>query len=351
MLSRVLEQTIHHALSLASKRRHEYATLEHLLLALAHDTDAATVLRACDVDLDRLRADLTEFLDKDLAELATDKPDDPKPTAGFQRTVQRAVIHVQSSGGDEVTGANVLISLFSERESHAVYFLQLQEITRLDAVNFIRYGVTKARGGVVTPSAVGGRHAESDGQTPQTDVRTVSPVPPNAPSPPLDRASNQPAAQAQPAVISGLTTVFISYSHKDRILVDRLQVHLRPMERDGIIQRWDDRRISPGQDWREEIRKAIETARVAILIVSADFLASEFIARNELPPLLQLAKDRGTHILPILASPSRFTNTPSLSQFQAFNPPSRPLSAMNRTQRETLLVSVADRVEQLLQDR
>ena len=146
MLSRNLEQTLHRALSLASERRHEYATLEHLLLGLVEDTDAATVLKACGVDLDKLRNDLTEFLDKDLAGLATDRPGDPKPTAGFQRVVQRAAIHVQSSGRDEVTGANVLVALFSERESHAVYFLQLQDMTRLDAVNFISHGIAKAPG-------------------------------------------------------------------------------------------------------------------------------------------------------------------------------------------------------------
>jgi ATP-dependent Clp protease ATP-binding subunit ClpA len=146
MLSRNLEQTLHRALSLASERRHEYATLEHLLLGLADDGDAATVLRACGADLDKLRSDLTEFLDKDLSGLATERPGDPKPTAGFQRVVQRAAIHVQSSGRDEVTGANVLVALFSERESHAVYFLQLQDMTRLDAVNFISHGIAKAPG-------------------------------------------------------------------------------------------------------------------------------------------------------------------------------------------------------------
>ncbi|MGH7156350.1 MAG: Clp protease N-terminal domain-containing protein, partial [Acetobacteraceae bacterium] len=146
MLSRNLEQTLHRALSLANERRHEYATLEHLLLGLTDDNDAATVLRACGVDLDKLRSDVSEFLDKDLAGLATDRAGDPKPTAGFQRVVQRAAIHVQSSGRDEVTGANVLVALFSERESHAVYFLQLQDMTRLDAVNFISHGIAKAPG-------------------------------------------------------------------------------------------------------------------------------------------------------------------------------------------------------------
>jgi ATP-dependent Clp protease ATP-binding subunit ClpA len=146
MLSRNLEQTLHRALSFASERRHEYATLEHLLLGLTDDSDAATVLRACGVDLDKLRQELTEFLDKDLSGLTTDRATEPKPTAGFQRVVQRAAIHVQSSGRDEVTGANVLVALFSERESHAVYFLQLQDMTRLDAVNFISHGIAKAPG-------------------------------------------------------------------------------------------------------------------------------------------------------------------------------------------------------------
>jgi ATP-dependent Clp protease ATP-binding subunit ClpA len=146
MLSRNLEQTLHRALSLAADRKHEYATLEHLLLGLVDDADAVTVLRACGVDIEKIKKDLTEFLDKDLAGLATDRAGDPKPTAGFQRVVQRAAIHVQSSGRDEVTGANVLVALFSERESHAVYFLQLQDMTRLDAVNFISHGIAKSPG-------------------------------------------------------------------------------------------------------------------------------------------------------------------------------------------------------------
>src|SRR4030081_2282187 len=162
MLSRNLEQTLHRALSLASERRHEYATLEHLLLGLTDDADAAAVLKACGLDLDKLRTDLGEFLDKDLAGLATDRPGDPKPTAGFQRVVQRAAIHVQSSGRDEVTGANVLVALFSERESHAVYFLQSQDMSRLDAVNYISHGIAK-RPGTGERRAVHG--AEQEGRT------------------------------------------------------------------------------------------------------------------------------------------------------------------------------------------
>src|SRR6201747_1082795 len=169
MLSRNREQTLHRALSLASERRHEYATLEHLLLGLVEDTDAATVLKACGVDLDKLRNDLTEFLDKDLAGLATDRQGDPKPTAGFQRVVQRAAIHVQSSGRDEVTGANVLVALFSERESHAVYFLQMQDMTRLDAVNFISHGIAKAPGRSTQRPVLGSNNQQPNENNPEQE--------------------------------------------------------------------------------------------------------------------------------------------------------------------------------------
>ncbi|MCK8785098.1 ATP-dependent Clp protease ATP-binding subunit ClpA [Roseomonas sp. NAR14] len=170
MLSRNLEQTLHRALGLANDRRHEYATLEHLLLALAEDADATTVLKACGVDLDKLKRDLGEFLDKDLAGLVTERAGDPKPTAGFQRVVQRAAIHVQSSGRDEVSGANVLVALFSERESHAVYFLQLQDMTRLDAVNFISHGIAKAPGRS-TSRPVAGQPPSGGGEEPEKEEK------------------------------------------------------------------------------------------------------------------------------------------------------------------------------------
>jgi ATP-dependent Clp protease ATP-binding subunit ClpA len=170
MLSRNLEQTLHRALALAGERRHEYATLEHLLLSLGDDADATGVLRACGVDVDKLKRDLTEFLDKDLAGLVTERGGDPKPTAGFQRVVQRAAIHVQSSGRDEVTGANVLVALFSERESHAVYFLQLQDMTRLDAVNFISHGIAKAPGRS-QPRAAKGDGTNNEDQGPEREEK------------------------------------------------------------------------------------------------------------------------------------------------------------------------------------
>ena len=146
MLSRTLEQTLHRALSYAKERRHEYATLEHLLLALTEDRDCVAVLRACSVHVDNLRSALSGYLDEELDNLVVEREDDPKPTAGFQRVLQRAAIHVQSSGREEVTGANVLVAIFSERESHAVFFLQGQEMTRLDAVNYISHGIAKSAG-------------------------------------------------------------------------------------------------------------------------------------------------------------------------------------------------------------
>jgi len=146
MLSTNLEQTLHRALAGANERRHEYATLEHLLLALLEDPDAVAVFRACGMDLEQLRDEILEYIDNELSNLITTHSGDAKPTAGFQRVLQRAAIHVQSSGREEVTGANVLVAMFSERESHAVYFLQEQDMTRLDAVNYISHGIAKVPG-------------------------------------------------------------------------------------------------------------------------------------------------------------------------------------------------------------
>ena len=138
-----LESTLHRALEAASSRRHEYATLEHLLLALVDDEHASKVMGACGVDLGELKTTVAHYLDTELQALRVDQTTDPSPTSGFQRVVQRAILHVQSSGRDEVTGANVLVALFSERESYAVYFLQQQDMSRLDAVSYISHGVGK----------------------------------------------------------------------------------------------------------------------------------------------------------------------------------------------------------------
>src|SRR6059036_2639321 len=159
--SQSLEQSLHRALAIANERHHQYATLEHLLLSLIDDSDAAAVMRACSVDLDKLRTSLVNYLETEFENLVTDGADDAKPTAGFQRVIQRAVIHVQSSGREEVTGSNVLVAIFAERESHAAYFLQEQEMTRYDAVNYISHGIAK-RPGLTESRPVRGVEEEAD---------------------------------------------------------------------------------------------------------------------------------------------------------------------------------------------
>jgi len=153
--SRNLEETLHRAVAFANQRKHEYATPEHLLLALIDDQDAAAVMNACDVDMGALKKSLVNYLDTELTSIVVDDGEDAKPTAGFQRVIQRAVIHVQSSGQEDVTGANVLVAIFSERESHAAYFLQEQEMSRYDAVNFISHGIAKKAGASETRQVKG----------------------------------------------------------------------------------------------------------------------------------------------------------------------------------------------------
>ncbi len=144
MLSKDLEFSINLAFREARDRRHEFMTIEHLLLALLDNPAAAEVLRACGAHLDRLKRDLQIFIRDNTPILRADDPRETQPTLGFQRVLQRAVLHVQSSGNREVTGANVLVALFGEQESQAVYLLKQQEINRLDVVNYISHGISKA---------------------------------------------------------------------------------------------------------------------------------------------------------------------------------------------------------------
>ncbi len=157
-----LEKALHQALTFANERHHEYATLEHLLLALLDDVDAAAVMGACNVDLDTLRKTVIDYVDNELSNLVTGYDEDSKPTSGFQRVIQRAVIHVQSSGREEVTGANVLVAIFAERESHAAYFLQEQEMTRYDAVNYISHGIGKRPGSSQTRTPRGADEGDNE---------------------------------------------------------------------------------------------------------------------------------------------------------------------------------------------
>ena len=152
----------------------------------------------------------------------------------------------------------------------------------------------------------------------------------------------------KPIDVSPKTNVFISYSHKDIGWLERLRVHLKPVEKLGAIQLWDDRKIGAGSLWKNEIFSALKSARAAILLVSADFLASDFIQQNELPPLLEAAEKQGVLILPLIVSASRFSQTESLSKFQAFNSPSKPLNALAPHEQEQIFVDVSCELERVL---
>ncbi|MGE3691403.1 MAG: AAA family ATPase, partial [Novosphingobium sp.] len=166
-----LEKTLHAALAHASERSHEYATLEHLLLALIDDPDASAVMQACGVDLGDLGDVVKQYLDQEYQSLKTKDKGDPAPTAGFQRVIQRAILHVQSSGKDTVTGANVLVALFSERDSYAVYFLQQQDMSRLDAVSYISHGIGKGGSRKIEDGRPKGSESEVPPQEEKADAK------------------------------------------------------------------------------------------------------------------------------------------------------------------------------------
>src|SRR5205085_517055 len=144
------------------------------------------------------------------------------------------------------------------------------------------------------------------------------------------------------------TGVFISYNHRDEEWLKRLRVHLRPIESEYAIEVWDDTMIQPGSEWREEIAASLASAKVAVLLVSADFLASDYIKDNELPPLLKAAEEEGVAILPVILSPSRFSRSADLARFQSVNSPDEPLIGLPRSEQEAVLVRVAEAVEAAL---
>lgn len=145
------------------------------------------------------------------------------------------------------------------------------------------------------------------------------------------------------------TKIFISYSHKDKEWLDRIQICLKMLKLEGIeIDVWDDTQIKAGDKWRDEITKALEEAKIAILLISMDYLASDFIVENELPPLLEAAEKDGARIIPLLIRPSRFTRNKELSQFQAFNDPNKPLSMLSEAEQDEVRVRLANEIERLL---
>jgi hypothetical protein len=246
MLSRTLEQTLRQSLSLASVRKHEYATVEHLLLALTEDKDGSAVLHACGVDIAKLRKDVTNYIDNELSNLVSEQPDEAKPTAGFQRVLQRAAIYAESSGRKEVTGAIVLIALFSERESHAVCLLQSQEMTRFDAVNFVSHGIPKTRG------FADQRHAGND------ETR-------RGPAPVASR------------VLEDKQFLFVSHVHEDRPVAIEI---VEELERRGVRCWIAPRDVRAGLPFDDEIVAAIEECTAMLLIFSNCCNDSVYIRRE-----------------------------------------------------------------------
>ena len=194
-----LEETLHNALAQAAERRHEYATLEHLLLALTDDEHASAVMDACGVSTEDLKGTVVQYLDSELDSLKVGEPIDPSPTSGFQRVVQRAILHVQSSGRDAVTGANVLVALFSEKESYAVYFLQQQDMSRLDAVSFISHGVAKnGSSDTTTPQGEEDKEAAKKGGKKETALQQFAGGPEQEGARRPHRSADRPRRRGRP---------------------------------------------------------------------------------------------------------------------------------------------------------
>lgn len=256
--STTLEQAIHQALALANERRHELSTLEHLLLALLDEPDATRVLRACGADMERLRSTLVEFIDDGLASIVTDvEGSDAVPTAAFQRVIQRAAIHVQSTGRTEVTGANVIVAIFAERDSKAAEFLLDQDITRYDAVSFIAHGVAK------DPDFGLVEFEDEDGSDPEADIARFS----------IRPSFNVRGTSARDAPEP---FVFISYAASDRTRIEAVRTVL---DRAGIPLWWDQD-IAPGAGWRDSISRQLNVAGAVLTLWTGESTKSKAVAEE-----------------------------------------------------------------------
>ena len=290
MLSSELESCLNTAFREAREARHQYLTAEHLLRAILPTPQVIEILKACGADLEELTRELKEHIDQSIPRLAADEQTEVQPTLGFQRVLQRAVFHVQSSGGHEQVGvAHVLLAMFSEKQTHAVYLLNRQHVVRLDVANYLNHGLAPVR------------------------VATA-----------FDSSSPK---------------VVIFYSHADQQCLDRLLVHLKPLHGSMTVF------------LRKQIEKGLDEAAIAILLVSADFLASDFMVDNELPPLLMSAKARGVRILPVILKPCGFHRDEVLSSFPCANDPAIPLLSLDHIGQEATYNRIADEVAEELRQR
>jgi Clp amino terminal domain, pathogenicity island component/TIR domain len=322
VIAQHLERALHMCFVEGRQRRHEFITVEHLLLALTEEPTAARVLEALRVDLAKLTAQLRQHVDEHTPKIEKGKEVDAQPTLGFQRVIQRAILHVQSKQKKQVEGQDVLVAIYGERDSHAVFFLETLGVTRLDVLRFIDSGMVPKR------------------DTDKSDEALVADIEKRA-----QRNLVKPRSeQARQGIEAGPAKVFISYSHGDKCCFDRLLVHLKPLERQKAITAWSDQNLRAGDKWREKIEGTLHEAAVAVLLVSADFLASDFIVENELPPLLARAEANGLRILQVILKPCGFNRNEILSSFQAVNDPKQPLLGMDHIGQEAVYNQVAEEI-------
>lgn len=322
MIKATLEKTLHNAFVDARKRRHEFISVEHLLLALLNDDDSVEVIKACGGSIKALELQLSAIVDV-IPGVPGAEDVDTQPTLGFQRVIQRAIMHVQSTtSSKEVSGANCLLAIFGEKDSIAVGALSHQGITRLEVVNFMSHGIRK----------------EKTSQSYESQLKAIAEKSPA----PLLRSSEAKEKADSPKDHS--RKLFISYCHVDAECVSRLLVHLKPLERDKGVICWSDKNVRAGDKWKREIQSNLEEATVAILLISADFLASDFIVNNELPPLLIKAESMGLRIIPVILKPCGFKRDKVLQSFQCINDPLTPLLGMNHIDQEALYDRIAGEV-------
>ena len=317
-----LEHVLNDSFRWVRSERHEYLTVEHLLLGISGTPKVREILSVCGASPEQLRRELKGYIENQTPRLEEGEDKEVQPTLGFQRVLQRAVFHVQSSGAKQVGVANVLIAIFSEKKSHAVFLLSRQHVTRLDVVNYVSHGDLPELP-VKSPAPKEGGATD--------DVTALDLIDGNA--------LNTRSEEASPKL-------FISYCHSDQHCLERLLVHLRPLQRSKSVICWSDKSIRTGDKWRTEIKINIDDAAIAILLVSADFLASDFIINNELPPLLMGAEARGTRILPVILKPCGFHRDPVLSNFQCTNDPSVPLLGLGHIEQEAIYNRIADEVSE-----
>lgn len=316
VFSKPLETAIGQTYKRARELRHEYMGVEDLLLGLLDFDEVKSAIESANGDLAKLKSDLVRHITTTAKVLSPEDGRDTQPTLGFQRALQRAVYHVQSSGLNEVTPLRVLIALYGEKDSFAKKALEDQDVHRLDILNFLTRG----------------------------DIKS---------SPPSgeEKIERIKASPSEPKPSDDKLKVFISYAHSDAKVLDRLRVHLKPLEKQSRIVAWSDQNIRAGGKWKEEIAKNIDHAAVAVLLVSADFLASDFIVDHELPPLLLKAEADGTRIIPVIVKPCGFTRQEALSSFQALNDPKHPLLALSEMDQERLYDQIAMEIYKELSER